>query len=125
VAKTAVLKWFDLLPVALVLVVAGLWLWWQFSAPAGTVAVITDDSGQQTISLSEDDRFTLVGKDGLSVTIVVKDGKLSVAQADCPDQLCVHTAPVSKAGDTVACVPAGIAVTVEGDADDAPDAVAR
>ncbi len=119
------LKWLDLVPVVLILAVAVLWFWWQFSAPAGAVAVVTTDDGQRAIPLSQNATTTLVGRDGLTLTLVVKDGELSVTQADCPDQLCVHTAPVSKAGDTVACVPAGIAVTVEGDADEAPDAVAR
>ncbi len=119
------LKWLDLIPVVLILAVAAVWFWWQFSAPAGTFAVITSDSGQRTLSLSQNTTTTLVGRDGLTVTLVVENGSLSVTQADCPDQLCVHTAPVSKAGETIACVPAGIAVTVEGDAADAPDAVAR
>ena len=44
--------------------------------------------------------------------------------ARCPDKVCERAGRLSHPGDTAACVPAGVAVTVTGGDETGPDAVA-
>ena len=41
-----------------------------------------------------------------------------VASSDCPNQDCVHSGAISRAGQSIVCLPARVAVTLEGAASD-------
>ncbi len=61
---------------------------------------------ERVIELSEDqhEEFTITTSKG-SNTISITDGMVSVHFADCPDQICVKTPPISKDGEVIACLP--------------------
>ena len=42
----------------------------------------------------------------------IKDGSAKMAEADCPDQICVHQRNISKNGETIICLPNKVVVTV-------------
>lgn len=42
----------------------------------------------------------------------IRDGKVSMTEANCPDQICVHTAAVSKDGGSVVCLPNRIVLEI-------------
>ena len=42
---------------------------------------------------------------GGSNSIHVENGTVSVHSADCPDQICVKSGPISKSGEIIACLP--------------------
>ena len=44
--------------------------------------------------------------------LVIKDGKASVTDADCPDRLCVQQRSISRSGETIVCLPHKIVVKV-------------
>ena len=44
-------------------------------------------------------------------------GAVSVTQSDCPGQDCVHSGAVSRAGQSIVCLPARIVVELVGAAD--------
>ena len=46
-------------------------------------------------------------------TLVIKDGAADIIFADCPDQICVKHEPISKAGETIICLPNKVVVTIE------------
>lgn len=75
-----------------------------------------------------DEPYTLRLDDehGLNV-VAVEPGRISVVEADCPDEVCVHTGWIDGAATPIACVPHGLTITVarEGGASDGLDAVAR
>ena len=50
---------------------------------------------------------------------------MSVTQSDCPGQDCVHSGAVSRAGQSIVCLPARVIVRLEGGQKDesAPDVV--
>ena len=58
----------------------------------------------------------------IPVVIAAENGKIWFLRSDCPDHLCVRFGKLSKSGETAVCLPAKVAVTVEG-ATKAVDAV--
>ena len=122
-------RWFrlgDLIPIGLCLAAAAALCVWCAREASGQVLRIQTPSQEQVLALDTDREETVFGKDGLTLTVVIEDGCAYVREADCPDQVCVHTGRLINAGDTAACLPAGVVLTVEGgDAADTPDAVAR
>lgn len=58
--------------------------------------------------------------------LVIKDGKASMKEADCPDKICVAHKPICKKGETIVCLPHKVVVEVRGeDHHDDIDAIAR
>lgn len=59
-----------------------------------------------------EDREVTVSNNGYTLTFVIKDGEVYVTEADCPDKVCVHSPPISKAGGRIVCVPAMIIIKI-------------
>lgn len=70
------------------------------------------------ISLREDSIYR-VDAGGLTLTVTVSDGQVSVERADCRDQICVHSRPISHAGQSIVCAPAGVVIRIVGEEVDA------
>ncbi|MCR5625966.1 MAG: NusG domain II-containing protein [Lachnospiraceae bacterium] len=62
--------------------------------------------------LNEDREVLIEGVGGVN-TLVIKDGKADITDADCPDRLCVHQAPVDRDSASLVCLPHKVIVTVE------------
>ena len=69
--------------------------------------------------LSEDRVIEIGGN-----TAEIKDGKVRMTEADCPDKSCVHTAPVGKDGGVIICLPNRIVLRITGTGEEGVDAVA-
>lgn len=54
---------------------------------------------------------------GYTLTVTAAGGAVSVTQSDCPGQDCVHSGAVSRAGQSIVCLPARIVVELVGAAD--------
>ncbi len=115
----------DLIPAVGALVLAGILLTAMLSHGEGAYVLVQTPNGEWSWPLSEDTERVVVGQDGLSVTVEVLGGEVRVTRADCPDQVCVHTGAIDESGRAIACLPAGVVLTVVSDRQDAPDAVAR
>ena len=63
-------------------------------------------------TLQEEKTVTIDGKYHLTVT-VTRDG-VSVTESDCPGQDCFHTGRITKAGQSIVCLPEQVIVTMEG-----------
>ncbi len=116
-------RW-DILPVALCLLVAAVLGVWSFCAASAQTLRVTTPTGEAVYSLSQEREISVCGRDGLTVVISIENGAAFVKTADCPDHVCVKTGRLSRGGQTAVCLPAGVMLTVEGDRQ-APDAVAR
>lgn len=81
----------------------------QSGAPQ--TAVITCGDIRRELSLGEDGTFRF---DGINAEFEVKDGKIRVINASCPDKICEKTGFIGSAGQTIICVPNRITVTVVG-----------
>ena len=55
---------------------------------------------------------------GYTLTVAVENGVVRVSESDCPNQDCVHSGAISRAGQSIVCLPARVAVTLEGAASD-------
>lgn len=129
---------YDLIVVAAVLALAALLgvRFWLPSAPeSGTLLAVVEIDG------AEVDRFTLAQaaeetrtytNNGVTLTVapcatVKRDAEtwtqtetagVRVVSSDCPTQDCVHTGQISRAGQSIVCLPAHIVITLAGaDAD--------
>lgn len=94
------------------------------------VATIARDGAVvDTIDLDAvDEAYTLRLDDERGMNVVaVEPGRIRVVEADCPDEVCVHTGWIDGPATPIACVPHGLTITVEreGGAPDGLDAVAR
>lgn len=118
-------RWGDAIPALCCVILAAVLFAARFLNGAGEYVLVQTPDGEQRLSLSEQTEQVFVGKDGLTVTVAVQHGGVQVVCADCPDQVCVHTGRIRQSGRAIACLPAGIVITVLSDHDDAPDAVAR
>ena len=116
-------RW-DVLPIALCLLLAvGMGVWSQHRT-AGQRVRITTPTEEAVFPLSEDREITVNGRDGYTLVIGIENGEAFVKTADCPDHVCIKAGRLSRSGQSAACLPAGVMLTVEGDGR-APDAVAR
>ena len=114
---------------AVMLVAAGLFL--VQLAPlasadsAPTTAIITQGGRVvQSLDLSSvkapyELRFE--GDHGFNV-VRVEPGRIRIAEADCPDKVCVHAGWIDAPGKPIACVPHELTITVENVATDGKEA---
>lgn len=102
-----------------VLAVVCLLAWPLVAAARGTAerVEISGPFGTSVISLAEDRTVRIEGRSG-EVTVVIEDGAVFVAEAECPDHVCVKTGTVSAPGSVVACVPNGVVITIRGGSDE-------
>ena len=109
----------------LLLVCGAVWLLVSLSSPRGRYVRITVDGREETVySLSEDREVLLSGVGGTNL-LRISDGKASITEADCPDKICVHTAPISKVGQTIVCLPHKLVAEVFGRGEAKLDGMAR
>lgn len=69
-----------------------------------TAEVILNGEVIKTIPLSQDCEFTVKSDVGYNV-VTVKNGAVSVTEADCPDKVCVRTGAISGGAVPIVCLP--------------------
>lgn len=84
------------------------------SAQGGAVAVVRDaDGGEHRLALSEDAELVVESSAGTNV-VEVKDGRVRVRDADCPNQDCVEQGWIGDASQQIVCLPHKLTVDIEG-----------
>ena len=86
----------------------------------GRVEVRVDGTLTAEYPLDRDITVDITGIGGVN-RLVIKDGEAYVEYADCPDGICSAHSPVSRTGESIACLPHRVIITVAGKASD-PDA---
>ncbi len=81
------------------------------SSKGSVVQVAVDGEVVLSIPLSRDGSYSV---NGGSNTIEVKDGRVSIVDADCPDRLCVRQGWIDGKGQSIVCLPNRVIVTVVG-----------
>lgn len=110
------LKVDDLALMALILLLAVLLLLLPlFRDSANEAELVLAETGAVTrVSLRRDATYPITAR-GISLTVTVADGRISVTSSDCRDGICRNTPPISRAGQTIVCAPAGVIVRVIGE----------
>lgn len=93
-------EWILVLGVLVLAALSGAFLYGRRTSGAW-VTVQVDGEEYGRYRLSEDQVVEIGGTNRLEI----KDGKASMIYADCPDQICVETAAIEKAGEVIVCMP--------------------
>lgn len=99
----------DLILVAILIVAVALTIWIA-TKDEGNVAEIYID-GQLSYSLDLDKDTAIDILDG-EMTVVLKNGEVFVLESDCNEQICVNSAPISKDGGIIVCLPNKVVIKV-------------
>lgn len=67
------------------------------------------------LSTATAEEFTVMDADGHYNVVEIKDGQVRVKEADCPNQICVKTGWLSKAGQISFCAPNKLKVIIKGE----------
>lgn len=111
--------------VAALAVLAAVWYYGglERSGPL-TVTILHRGQVVQTLrldSLTQERTVTVEGTYHLTVTMD-KTG-VRVSESDCPGQDCVHTGVITRAGQSIVCLPEQVVIQLTGGGSDGPDAV--
>lgn len=79
----------------------------------GYVSVQMDGQTVMELPLDEDTQVVL-GEGEHTNTLVIQNGMAQVAEATCPDQICVRQGAVQYEGESLVCLPHKLVITVEG-----------
>ncbi len=122
------MKKYDFILIGLVLVLALIWGCFQFYiwGTDGTYVVVSQD-GQivSEYSLAEDMELEITDDREGKNTLVIENGKAYMADADCPDKLCVKQKAITKNGESIICLPHRLVIEIVGGSDKDIDALAR
>ncbi len=110
-------KYWLILLAAVLLVCIGVSIWLFLPKEAANTAQIWSDGKLvKSLSLQEETEFTVESAYGTNV-ITVKDGKLAVTQASCPDHYCMHRGFCSDSGQQIVCLPNRLVIKFVGQAE--------
>lgn len=70
------------------------------------------------LKLSEDTQFLVGDREGAYNLVQIKEGQVSVTEANCPDEICVKTGAKQRPGEIIACLPHGLVISIEGQTPD-------
>ena len=93
----------------LIAIAAMMFFWGQIRENGATAVVTVDGEERYRCSLYIEKEIEI---DDTNI-LVIKDGAADMISADCPDQICVKHNPISKAGETIICLPNKVVVTIE------------
>lgn len=110
--------------VALLAVAVALWFYLP-KTQSGELTVVISTGGEETERVKLNNfTETAVTHNGYTLRITADDSGVRVADSDCPTQDCVHTGTITRAGQSIVCLPAQVVVHLEGTASaDAPDVI--
>lgn len=110
--------------VALLAVAVALWFYLP-KTQSGELAVVISTGGEEAERVKLNNfTETTVTHNGYTLRITADGNGVRVADSDCPTQDCVHTGTITRAGQSIVCLPAQVVVHLEGAASaDAPDVI--
>ena len=86
----------------------------RLASPGVRARISQNGAVIRTLSLDEEQEFTLSAPNGGSNTVTVRDGKIRVSHATCPDQICVKQGWVDARSTPIVCLPNGLVIEIQG-----------
>ena len=117
IKKNEILLLFVILAVALIF-----WLMLNQRSRGGEVVVEQDGEiicQLQLSTIEEPVHLELSGAAGHKVKVEIDSSGAAIVSSDCPDQICVGTGRITKAGEAAICLPERVSVTIVGGSADA------
>ena len=116
----------DFIIIATVLIIAGALfaVLYGFASSGDYVTVSVGGTVTQTLPLSEDTEQVIRTEHGNN-TLVIRDGKAYITDADCPDKICEKHPKIYRNGESIICLPHQLVISVISDSGDGIDAVAK
>lgn len=111
----------DFVAVAMVLAVLIASIVMLTAKKGGTVEVYVDGKLTYSYSLDKNRTFEVDCDNGKNV-VEIKDGKVSVIDADCNNRTCVKSKAISKKGEQIVCLPHKLIVVIKGGSEGELDA---
>lgn len=111
----------DFVAVAMVLAVLIASIVMLTANKGGTVEVYVDGKLTYSYSLDKNRTFEVDCDNGKNV-VEIKDGKVSVIDADCNNRACVKSKAISKKGEQIVCLPHKLIVVIKGGSEGELDA---
>ncbi len=84
-----------------------------FRKAGAEVVIYKEGIRTEAYPLTGELELELVSANG-SNHLVIRDGEAYLANADCPDRLCVHMGAIKYDGQTIVCLPHKLVVAIEG-----------
>lgn len=116
----------DKILIAVILIIAG--IFFGFKAldredGGALIAVVSQDGEEiQRLNLTKlPDPQTIIIEEPLHQVILAEEGRIRFAESDCPNQNCVETGWLTKAGDRAVCLPTKVVITIEGEGESEVD----
>ncbi len=93
--------------VIIFIAILAVWLGFRImKSDAGNLVRITVDGEEYgTYDLDTDQEIPIEIDGEVTNTLVIRDGKADMIEADCPDQLCVNMNAISAESETIVCLP--------------------
>ncbi|MDE5996463.1 MAG: NusG domain II-containing protein [Eubacterium sp.] len=118
----------DFIIIAVVAVIAGILVFFLYGVNNDSGAYVqleVDGRVVETLLLDEDAVREIETDNGGRNVLVIKDGKVEMSEANCPDGICTNHSKIYRNGESIICLPHKVVVTVvnENNADEI-DAVA-
>ena len=103
----------DIILILIIIVVAlvSAFLYFSLQTEGTCVSVIKNGNQVAVYSLKENLNVPISDEKNTNI-LVIENGKAYVAQATCPDKICVNHRPVSKVGETIVCLPAKLVLEI-------------
>lgn len=86
----------------------------SFDSSTAQNFVIRTTDKNESHSLGDAGIYFIVSN-GICVEIQVENRSVSVISSDCPDQICVNSKMISRAGESIVCVPAKLVIQIPSD----------
>ena len=85
-----------------------------FARPGAVAEIRQNGVLLRTVSLDKPQDFSIDAPNGGSNTVTVRDGRIRVSHASCPDQVCVNQDWVNRTATPIVCLPNGLVIQIKG-----------
>ncbi len=86
-----------------------------FSDRKNSAEIVLIETGEvRSISLDSDAEYPIDSR-GIHLIVCVENGTAFVSESDCRDGICRGTRPISRAGQSIVCLPAGVMIRISGE----------
>ncbi len=115
-------KLLDFIAALLIVILSVLCAIPTFARDDGTVLEVYRDGDVTSLPL-KDGEF-LIEHGEYSLTLVISGGAVTVTDSNCPDGLCELSPAISRAGETIVCLPAKVILRISGEKEGELDGIA-